>query len=222
MILCISDVLNKEMLARLSTLLNGATFEDGRATAGWSAQAVKHNSQLAAASPGYDTITGTVQDALVASLTLQAAALPLVYRPPLISRYEVGMAYGPHIDNALMGRPLTRADLSYTLFLSAPDDYEGGELVLEDTHGEHTFKLQAGAMVLYPATYQHRVESVQTGLRLVAVGWIQSACRSAEAREILFDLHRLLTAEFATHGKTAEFDLLTKTRSNLLRMLAEV
>lgn len=132
------------------------------------------------------------------------------------------MGYGRHVDDALMGSPLVRADLSYTIFLSALEDYDGGELVIEDSQGEQSFKLEAGSMVLYPATYLHRVETVTRGHRWVAAGWIQSVCRGPIERELLFDLHRVLEAEFDQSGKSEKYDLLSKVRSNMLRLFAEV
>jgi PKHD-type hydroxylase len=221
MILCIGEVLEPSALADLRALLARGTFEDGRETAGWSARLVKHNRQLAAGTVS-DEVTARVLEALRTCPMLQIAALPRHFRPPIVSRTEAGMGYGTHIDDALMGQPLARTDLSYTLFLSAPEEYNSGELVLEDTQGDHSFKLPAGHLLLYPSTYLHRVESVTSGARLVAAGWIQSVCRLAAHREVLFDLHRLMTAEFEASGKTAAFDLLSKTRSNLLRLFADV
>ena len=221
MILCIGDVLNASALQRMRAILAGASFEDGRATAGLAARLVKNNLQLALGTPVHQEMTRTVLEALGASTALQAAALPRSYRPPLLSRYESGMAYGAHVDEGLMGQPPVRADLSYTLFLSAPEEYEGGELVLMDAPGERRFKLPAGALLVYPSTSLHRVETVRTGTRTVVVGWIQSVCRLDEQREILFDLHRLMCGEFEARGKSEAFDVLAKTRANLLRLFAE-
>lgn len=222
MILSISDVLSAQSLSRVQELAASGTFEDGRTTAGWSAKLVKNNRQLQPGSKGYDEVIRLVIGAVSECHTLRIAALPRTFRPPVISRYDVGMGYGPHVDDALMGQPMVRADLSYTLFLRDPETYEGGELVLEDTQGEQAYKLAAGGLLLYPSTYLHRVEAVRSGIRFVAAGWIQSVCREAAHRETLFDLHRLMTAEFERCGKSAEFDLLAKTRSNLLRLFADV
>jgi PKHD-type hydroxylase len=221
-ILSISDVLSRPSLVRVQELAAIGTFEDGRATAGWSAKLVKNNRQLQPGSKGYEEVVSLIVGAVSECHTLRIAALPRTFRPPVISRCDVGMGYGPHVDDALMGQPMVRADLSYTLFLSDPDTYEGGELVLEDTQGEQAYKLPAGCFLLYPSTYLHRVDVVRAGSRLVAAGWIQSLCRDAAHREILFDLHRLMTTEFERRGKSVEFDLLSKTRSNLLRLFADV
>jgi PKHD-type hydroxylase len=135
----------------------------------------------------------------------------------------MGMQYGSHVDNAFMGNEnRMRSDLSLTLFLSDPATYEGGELVVETTQGEQAFKLDAGAMVLYPSSTLHRVEPVTAGVRLAAIAWVQSLVKEVTEREILFDLDTARQAIFAKHGKTAEFDLLTKSYANLLRKWGEV
>jgi PKHD-type hydroxylase len=221
MIVCIGDFLDDAAIERLLKLIDSGTFVDGRATAGWGASLVKNNLQLVALGKAYDEALELIVDKLRENVTFQMAAMPRVLRPPLISRSNTGMGYGAHVDDAIMGTPPIRADISYTLFLSGPDEYAGGELVLEDTQGEHSYKLARGAMVLYPATFLHRVEKVRAGSRLVAVGWVQSLCRLAPQREILFDLQRLQRTEFERSGKSAQFDLLAKVFSNLLRLLAD-
>jgi PKHD-type hydroxylase len=220
-ILCIGAVLSSEELACVRQLLDRGRFVDGRATARYGARQVKNNLQLSPSCTTYAEVIELITSKVYTNPMLRMAALPRKLRPPLISRSEAGMGYGPHVDDAIMGTPPARADLSYTLFLAAPTEYEGGELVIEDTLGEHTFKLDAGALVLYPATHVHRVETVRSGLRLVAAGWVQSMCRTASHREILFDLQRAMRDEFDQRGKTAQFDLLSKSYSNLLRLFAE-
>jgi PKHD-type hydroxylase len=222
MILCIASVLSADELARIGASLNRATFEDGRATAGWSARLVKQNTQLVAGSEPHRQIVELALEALARNEVLQAAALPRTWRPPLVSRYEKGMSYGPHVDDAIMGPPPMRTDLSYTLFLNGPDQYAGGELMLEDAEGDRSYKLDAGSMVVYPSTTLHRVETVQSGVRTVVVGWIQSLCPDPRHREALFDLYRVRNAAFERGGKSEEFDLLSKTYSNLLRLFAVV
>jgi PKHD-type hydroxylase len=137
----------------------------------------------------------------------------------MISRYAQGASYGSHTDDALMGG--LRSDVSFTVFLNAPADYEGGELVLERPDGEQSFKLESGDAVVYPSTSLHRVNPVERGTRLVAVGWVQSLVRRADQRELLFDLDTARRSLFAREGKNAEFDLLSKCLSNLLRDWAE-
>ncbi|MEX0615054.1 MAG: Fe2+-dependent dioxygenase, partial [Methylophaga sp.] len=137
----------------------------------------------------------------------------------MLSRYQPGMAYGTHADEALINEQ--RTDISFTVFLSASDEYQGGELVLEDSSGERSWKLNAGDVLLYPATYLHRVNKVEQGERLVVVGWVTSWLRDAGQRELLFDLELSLREEFDSHGKTAQYDRLSKVRNNLLRMWLE-
>ena len=147
------------------------------------------------------------------------AVRPKVLTPLMISRYKPGKQYGTHVDDALM-RGL-RTDISFTLFLSEPETYEGGALVVESAAGEQEFRLAAGAMIVYPSTALHRVESVKKGERLAAVGWARSFIRSSEQREILFDLENVRRNIFDLHGKTPAFDQVSKCSANLLRMWAD-
>jgi PKHD-type hydroxylase len=144
---------------------------------------------------------------------------PRTVSPMLLSRYQTGMTYGRHVDDALMKG--LRTDVSFTLFLSDPQSYEGGELVIEGTFGEQAIKLEAGSVVTYPSTTLHRVEPVREGVRLAAVGWVRSYVRSAEQREILFDIETVRRRLFDRSGKSEEFDRLTKVQSNLLRAWAD-
>ena len=221
MILCIGNVLTAEELGAIEATLASGVFLDGHATAGWSARAVKHNLQLDKAHAAYRAIVPKVLDALARNEIFAAAALPRQMSPLLVSRSETGMGYGVHVDNAVMGQPPVRTDLAFTLFLSNDAGYDGGELVIEDAQGEHAIKLPPGHMVLYPATTLHRVETVRSGRRDVAVGWVQSLVRDPRIREMLFDLDRARRALFARDGKTEVFDLLSKTYSNLMRLHAE-
>lgn len=221
MIICITEILKPPELDRVLDLLSGGEFVAGADTAGWAARPVKKNQQLRASDPAHEQATQIILEQLGANPVFQSAALPKLLRLPMFNRYEQGMQYGRHVDDAIMGTPATRADVSYTIFLSPPDDYEGGELVLEDAEADHSFRLNAGDAVLYPSTYLHRVEEVRSGTRLAVVGWVQSLCRSPAHRELLFDLQQLRETEFSRNSKSPEFDLLSKTHSNLLRMFAE-
>ena len=138
---------------------------------------------------------------------------------PLFSRYQPGHAYGAHVDDALMGG--VRSDLAFTLFLSEPDSYDGGELVIDSTAGEEGFKLAPGSVITYPATTLHRVAPVTRGERLAAAGWVRSYIRDAGRRELLFDLDTARRRIFDREGKTAEGDLLAKCAANLLRQWCE-
>ncbi len=222
MILCIADVMTAEEVQQLRRVLDAGQFVDGRSTAGWHAAQVKHNLQLAGG--GDRAADVLVLDALARNEVFQLGVRPRAMRPPLFSRYERGMAYGTHVDDPVMGPPESpvRTDVALTLFLSPPESYEGGELVIEGTSGEQDIKLPAGAAVVYPANTLHRVEPVTAGRREVAVTWIQSQVREPERREMLFDLDTLRREEFAARGKSRAFDLLSKTHANLLRAWAEL
>lgn len=223
MILCIAWVLNAEDLSKIEHLSDRGEFADGKLTAGWHARNVKNNLQMRGSDVSQD-MSAIVMAALNRNELFQMAARPKTIRSPLFSRYEAGMSYGTHTDNAVMksqSQPM-RTDLSMTLFLSPPDAYEGGELVIESSQGEQAIKLDAGAMVLYPSSTLHRVDPVSSGRRFVAVSWVQSMVRSPEQREMLFDLDTARRKLFQQYGKTDAFDLLTKTQSNLMRMWAEI
>jgi PKHD-type hydroxylase len=222
MIIVIANVLTSETLLELHQQLKPADFVDGKTSAGWHARLVKHNTQLRSDAPVLPHLRQIIQQALQHNALFQISALPKQISPILISRYETGMEYGSHVDNAFMGdEPRMRSDLSLTLFLSAPETYEGGELVIESSQGEQAFKLEAGAMVLYPSSTLHRVEQVTAGVRVAAIAWVQSLVKTAGDREILFDLETARQALFANYGKTAEFDLLSKSYANLLRKWGE-
>ena len=218
MMISIANILDRDALTRLRAALDQLAFVDGRSTAGWSAAEVKRNRQ-AAPSAALRALQDEVEKAIRANAVFQIAARPKQFGPILFARYSGGETYGAHVDDAVMGG--VRTDLAWTLFLHEPQDYDGGKLVIEGVAGEQAIKLPAGAMVLYPATTLHRVAPVTRGERLVAVGWIRSLIRSAEQRELLFDLDTARRALFAREGKSAEFDLLSKSLSNLLRMWAE-
>lgn len=223
MILCLDNVLTKEDLKQLNEQLDDKDFVDGKTTAGWHARLVKHNTQLSSHSAEANGLKTLVKKALLQHPLFQMTARPNVIHSVLFSRYQVGMSYGRHVDNALMGtQPCRRSDISFTLFLNPPSDYEGGELITEQSDGERSFKLEAGSAVLYPSHTLHRVETVTKGVRLVAVGWIQSLVRDPWQREILFELDTVRRSLFQSDGKTTEFDLLSKCHANLLRQWAEL
>lgn len=223
MIICMANILTSEELGLIIDRLKNAEFVDGKLTAGWYAQQVKNNAQLKNDVAPTQELRNLVNQALKRNSLFQIAARPKAIRPIMFSRYQGGMYYGTHIDNAIMGdEELMRSDLSLTLFLSDPATYTGGELVIESTQGEQAFKLDAGSMVVYPTTTLHRVEPVTEGERLAAVTWVQSLVRDAHKREILFDLDTVRDTLFQKSGKTAEFDLLSKSIANLLRKWADV
>jgi PKHD-type hydroxylase len=223
MILAIDNVLTPEELDDIYQNLKEAEFVDGKLTAGVYAKIVKHNQQLEGNTEAAESVKAIVNQALKRNALFQAVVRPKIIRPALFSRYETGMEYGLHTDNAIMGEEfLTRSDISVTLFLSAPDTYDGGELVIDTSLGEQSFKLPARSMIVYPSTALHRVAMVTRGVRLAAVTWVQSLVRDTQEREILFDLDTVRRAIFEKQGKTVEFDLLSKTHANLLRKWAEL
>ena len=216
--LVIGPLLSPADLAAVQDAAAALPFGDGRATAGRHAQGVKANDQ---AQPGaeLEAVVAKVEAALRAHPLFQSAARPKALTRLIVSRYNIGQTYGLHVDNALMQG--LRTDLSFTLFLSDPESYDGGALVIEDHFEARAIKLSAGEVILYPATTLHRVEPVTRGTRLAVVGWVQSLIRDPAQREILFDLDQSVDACFAAEGKSPQFDRLSKTRSNLLRMWVE-
>lgn len=218
MLLCLQNVCPAETVEQLRQLAGESDYADGRKTAGWAAREVKRNEQVEAG-PRIDTIRNLVRKALMAHPLFVSFAQPKSITRMLVSRYTQGMEYGLHVDDALMGG--RRADLSFTLFLSEPDSYEGGELVMESVDGETEIKLAPGEVVVYPTAALHRVAPVTSGERIAVVGWVRSLVRRPDQREILFDLDRACRALFERDGKTAELDLLLKSKANLLRQWAE-
>ncbi|VXD25431.1 putative enzyme [Planktothrix serta PCC 8927] len=223
MIFCIADILTPEELETTSTLLQKAEFIDGKTTAGRYVKAVKNNQQIKTDSEITSDLRSIVLEALKRNELFQIAARPKAIRPIIFSRYDLGMYYGSHFDNAIMGdESISRTDVSLTLFLSDPDTYQGGELVIETSLGEQSFKLDAGSAIVYPSSTLHRVETVTEGTRWAAVTWIQSLVRDPSKREILFDLDTARRSLFKQYGKTIEFDLIAKSHANLLRKWADI
>jgi len=221
MFLQLSQVLDAAALARLRQLCERAPFVDGQASAGWHAKTVKANEQLLDPAAQAEAARLLVQ-ALEAQPVFRAAVLPRGYGPVLVARYRPGMHYGRHVDDPLMGRdPPIRSDVALSLFLDPEAAYDGGELVLEAADGERRVKLGAGDVYVYPATTLHRVEPVTRGERRVLVAWVQSWVRDAACREMLFDLERAGRSLFEREGKSEPFDLLMKTRANLIRRWAD-
>ncbi|MGH8290421.1 MAG: Fe2+-dependent dioxygenase [Steroidobacteraceae bacterium] len=226
MIARIPGLLDAQRLVAIEALLGQASWEDGRGTAGFQSAQVKRNLQLAQDS----AIARQAGDILLRALERHpdfiSAALPRHIYPPLFNRYEPGMSFGSHVDNAVRQIPGThhrlRIDISATLFLSHEGDYEGGELIIEDTYGAHSVKLAAGDMVLYPASSLHRVQPVTRGARVAAFFWVQSMVRDDGERTLLFEMDtaiRELTTSATDEGARLR---LTACYHNLLRRWAEV
>ena len=191
MLLTVPDVFTPAQAGELAQALVQASWGDGRSTAGYQSAQAKHNLQLPETSTVARELGARVLAALGGSLLFQSAALPACIFPPLFNRYDVGHGFGTHVDGAI--RPLpgggrVRTDLSATLFLSPPDSYDGGELVIDDTYGAQRIKLPPGHLVLYPASSLHQVRPITRGTRLAAFFWVQSLVRDDAARAMLFDL----------------------------------
>lgn len=223
MIVTIQNVLQPAELATLDALVAKVEFVDGRSTATGAAARAKNNQQAKTEGKEIEEIRRLVLAALVRNDGFNTFALPLRIMPPLVNRYQPGMTYGNHIDRPVMQGPFAvRTDLAMTLFLSAPESYDGGELVVSGDLGAQRVKLTRGALVLYPATTIHRVEPVTRGVRLAVVSWIQCMVREHEKRLMLAELGSVRRA-LAPEGKdTPEALQLQKIRANLLRMWADV
>ncbi|MBF6651150.1 Fe2+-dependent dioxygenase [Methylobacter sp. BlB1] len=227
MLIHIPDVLTAEALTKCRTILEAAPWADGRITAGTQSAQVKNNRQLPEDTPESDALRAIVLEHLNRNALFLSAALPRRIFPPLFNRYEgAANAFGNHIDNAVRICAATgervRTDLSATLFLSDPDDYDGGELVIEDTYGAHAVKLAAGDMVLYPGSSLHRVEPVTRGARVASFFWMESMVRETERRRLLFEMDMAILELRETQGDSAPTVNLTGCYHNLLRMWAEV
>jgi PKHD-type hydroxylase len=218
----IIPVLSHDEVDRFFVELERATFVDGKATASGVAREVKHNLQADRSGAQLTAMDNTIYSALRASKEFQAFAQPKRILAPSYSRYEPGMEYGAHVDGAIMGgaQPM-RADLAMTIFLSAPDSYDGGELVIDLPFGEQQIKLPAGEAVVYPASSLHHVAPITRGVRMAAVTWIQSAVRDERLRAILADLGQAVNSAEAAQDKAATV-LLSKCYHNLLRYAADL
>lgn len=226
MLLTIPGVLNPDQLRFVQERLAqaGQAWVDGRATAGYSGAPVKHNQQIAEHTPLARELGDVILGALERHPLFISAALPNQVYPPLFNRYTGGMTFGDHVDGAIRLLPngaKLRTDVSATLFLADPDEYDGGELVIEDTYGSHRAKLPAGDLVLYPATSLHRVTPVTRGTRLACFFWVQSLVRSDEQRTLLFDLDRAIQRLNASGADETARVSLVGCYHNLLRQWSE-
>lgn len=225
MLLHIPDVLTPEQVAQAREALDKAEWVDGRVTAGHQSARAKDNMQLPEDNPVARQLADTVLAALQKSPLFIGAALPLKVFPPLFNRYSGGQSFGTHVDNAIRqvaGTPYRiRTDLSATLFLSAPEEYDGGELSVEDTYGVQSVKLPPGHMILYPATSLHHVRPVTRGTRIASFFWVQSMVRDDAQRTLLFDLDstiQQIAQEAPDHPAAVR---LTGIYHNLLRQWAD-
>jgi PKHD-type hydroxylase len=225
MLLHVPKVLTDAQVARCRELMERAPWVDGRVTAGHQSARAKHNLQIAEGSPEAREMGDLIVAALERNPLFVSAALPQRVFPPLFNRYEAGMAFGSHVDNAVRqvtGTPYRlRTDLSTTLFLSRPEEYDGGELVVEDTYGAHSVKLPAGDLILYPATSLHHVNPVTRGARLASFFWIQSMVRDDGRRALLFDFDMAIGQVNQALPDHAAVIALTSCYHNLLRQWAD-
>jgi PKHD-type hydroxylase len=226
MLLQVPAVLTQDQVAQSRQLLEKANWIDGRVTAGHQSVKAKDNMQLAEDDPIAKQLGDAILSALERNPLFMAAALPMKVFPPLFNRYQGGQAFGNHVDNAVRqinGTPYrVRTDLSATLFFSNPDEYDGGELVVEDTFGVHQVKLPAGHLILYPASSLHHVRPVTRGARIASFFWIQSMVRDDGERTLLFDLDmevQRLSTDLPEHPSVMN---LTSLYHNLLRRWADV
>lgn len=224
MLLTIPGLLNHLQLEKIQSVLQGAKFTDGRRTAGFAAARVKHNQEAHLEPERMKLLVRILMASLGHSDLFRFAALPHRVADPIVARYEPGMSYGDHVDDAIMGTtgPRFRTDVSMTVFLNRPETYDGGELVVRTTFGEKEVKLAAGDAVIYPSSSLHHVAPVTRGERLVILTWIQSYVRDAARRELLYELNQArepLLREAPESKITGHVD---KTYANLLRLWAEV
>jgi PKHD-type hydroxylase len=226
MLLRVPEVLTPSALARCRAIVEAAEWADGKITAGTQSEQVKNNRQLTEDSEAARAARAIVLDGLGKSALFITGALPKKTYPPLFNRYDgASNAFGKHIDNSVRTSPITgawvRTDLSATLFLSEPEEYDGGELVIEDTFGSQSVKLAAGDLILYPASSVHRVAPVTRGCRLASFFWIESMVRDDAQRRLLFDLDMSILTLRGSNGDTEPVISLTGCFHNLLRMWAD-
>jgi PKHD-type hydroxylase len=226
MLITIPDVLTAEQVSHARQRLAKAEWVDGKVTAGYQAQTVKKNAQVPETSPIARELGDIILTALARSPLFISAALPLRIFPPMFNSYAGGQTFGAHVDTAIRQFAATgqriRTDLSATLFLTAPEDYDGGELDVQDTYGTHSVKLAAGSMVLYPATSLHAVRPVTRGARVSSFFWIQSMIRDDGHRLLLFELDSAIQRLATDHPGHASSLPLTGVYHNLLRQWAEM
>jgi PKHD-type hydroxylase len=219
----IPGLIPPDKLPAIEQLVSESDFADGRATASSAAREVKNNTQIDIRD---QKTLPLIQQHIVESLSrnplFQAAVMPRHVYPPLVSRYRKGMSYGKHVDSPLMGAfPPMRVDIAMTVFLSDPASYEGGELTIQSPLGELTYKLPKGDAIIYPCTQVHAVNEVTSGVRQVAVTWIQSHVRDAAQRQTLFELFTVHQALAGQNPNSPEANQLLQTYSNLIRMWAD-
>lgn len=223
MLLQIPNVIPQDKLTVIRAILANAKFVDGKLSAGMAAERVKHNEEMAADAKELQQLNTLVMGSLVQHPLYQSAALPTKIASPFYARYRPGMTYGDHVDDPVMGPPQGRyrSDVSTTVFLNEPAEYEGGELVIRTPFGDQQMKLPAGHAVVYPSSSLHHVAEVSQGVRLVAVTWAQSMVRDAARRELLYGLNLARESLLKQRPEEEETKRVDVAYVNLIRMWAE-
>jgi PKHD-type hydroxylase len=215
----LDNILNADDLKGIHEMLPTIEFKDGKATAGWAAKAVKNNLQAQVAN--HQDLQQMVKLRLMQHPIFGLAAMPARLSNLVLSKYGPGMSYGLHLDDALMERGRIRTDLAFTIFLSDPESYEGGELMLDDDSGARSCKPAVGSAILYPGSHLHSVAPVSSGARLAIVGWVQSLVRDNLQRQILYDLSLVRQSLHAKAAASADFARVNRATGNLMRMWVE-
>ena len=219
----LTDVLDSAQLEDVRKLMSGGRFVDGVLSAGRAAQRVKNNQELSADERLMRQLNNLVMGGLVRHPVYRSAAMPLKVAAPYYARYTTGMSYGDHVDDPVMGQgDLYRSDISVTIFLSSPDDYDGGELVIQTPFGEQRVKLPAGDAVIYPSSNRHRVTEIIRGERVVAVSWIQSMIRDPDKRALLHELNLAREKLLLEKPDAEETARVNHAYINLVRMWSEI
>ena len=223
MLLQIPNVVSMDKLTVIRAILAKSDFVDGRLSAGMAAERVKNNEELASDAKELQQLNNLVMGSLVQHPLYQSATLPVKIASPFYARYRPGMTYGDHVDDPVMGPPQGRyrSDVSTTVFLNEPDNYEGGELVIRTPFGDQQIKLPAGHAVVYPSSSLHHVAAVTQGERLVAVTWAQSMVRDASKRELLYELNQARESLLKQRPEEDETKRVDVAYVNLIRMWAE-
>ncbi|MGB5261901.1 MAG: Fe2+-dependent dioxygenase [Gammaproteobacteria bacterium] len=223
MLIHVQGVLNAPQLTAVRKLLAAGNFADGSGSAGMAAKRVKHNEELSLDDARHTELNNLVMGCLVKHPLYRSAAMPLKVATPYYARYTQGMSYGEHVDDPVMGEGrLYRSDISVTIFLNDPAEYDGGELVITTTFGDQSVRLAAGDAVLYPSSSVHRVNAVTRGERLVAVSWIQSMVRNTEQRALLHELNLAREVMLREQPDSEATRRVNQSYINLVRMWSEV
>jgi PKHD-type hydroxylase len=224
MLIEIPALLSKKKLTEIQDILAKSEFVDGKLSAGQAAQRVKNNAELPQNAEHLNRLNSLVMNTLVQHPLFQSAALPHRIASPFYAKYEKGQTYGEHIDDPVMGPAgqRYRSDISCTVFLNSPEDYEGGELQIKTQYGDQLVKLEAGCAILYPSTSLHQVNPVTSGTRFVAVTWIQSLIRQAEKRDLLFELNQAREQLMLEQPNSEITNRVDHSYVNLVRMWAEI